>query len=87
MTLDVHLNECPSCRPTIVVLLGVGMPTKPDRARLPVRWAEPPRLPPRLPVGARVARRYRMVDGDDRYDLARYRHWHPDPRGGARTVA
>lgn len=59
--LDVHIDECPSCRQTVVVLLGGGMPTKPDKPRLPVRWAAPIPMPPRLPVGARVARRYRVL--------------------------
>ena len=59
--LDVHIDECPSCRQTIVVLLGGGMPTKPIQPRLPVRWVEPLPLSPRLPVGARVARRYRVL--------------------------
>lgn len=59
--LDVHIDECPSCRQTVVVLLGGGMRTKPDKPRLPVRWAEPIPMPPRLPVGARVARRYRVL--------------------------
>ena len=59
--LDVHIDECPSCRQTVVVLLGGGMRTRPIHPRLPVRWSEALPLPPRLPVGARVARRYRVV--------------------------
>ena len=60
--LDVHIDECPSCRQTVVILLGGGMPTKATQSRrAPPRWAEPLALPPRLPVGARVARRYRVL--------------------------
>ena len=59
--LDVHIDECPSCRQTVVVLLGGGMRTKPAHPRQSMRWAGPLPLPPRLPVGARVAGRYRVL--------------------------
>ncbi|MEP6652891.1 MAG: serine/threonine-protein kinase [Myxococcales bacterium] len=59
--MDLHIDECASCRQTVAVLVGGGARTK--RARTsPLAPASQPTPPsPRLTVGAHLSGRYRVL--------------------------